>query len=193
MLSFQTFFSGNLTQLPVYLLTAHAGHQPSFWEHILESNLINVLLVALLLGWIIKKNNLLSGIDAQRAKIAEEVAQVERHKQEALAQLEEMQRRTNNLKNEIEDILKNARESAEALSAQIIADARLESAKIVDNAKKRVELEQRAAAKELEKRLLNDALADAREELAKTLTSKDQSRSVEAFIEELAQLKGGKA
>jgi F-type H+-transporting ATPase subunit b len=180
-------------ELPLYLLQAHAEHHaPSLWEHILQSNLINVLLVALILGWVIKKNNLLAGIDAQREKIASEVEAVERQKQQALAQLEEMQRRTNNLKAEVEAILTNARESAESLSAQILADARLESAKIVENAKKRVELEQRAAAKELEKRLLNDALADAREELAKTLTAKDQSRSVEAFIDELAQTKGGR-
>jgi F-type H+-transporting ATPase subunit b len=183
-----------LHQVPLYLLEAHAaGHESAgLWERVLESNLINVVLVLLVLGWVIKKNNLLGGIDAQRAKIAEEVESVEHQKQKALAQLEEVQRRTDNLKSEVADILKNARESAESLSAQIIADAKLESSKIVDNAKKRVELEQRSAAKDLEKRLLNDALADAREELAKTLTAKDQSRSVESFIDELAQSKGGK-
>lgn len=193
LLSLSSFFTNKLTfTFSVYPLTAQAG-DGSFWEYILNSNLINVLLIALLLGWIIKRYNLFGAIDTQRNKIVEEIEQVERHKKEALAQLEEIQRRSNNLKNEVESILKNARESAEALSAQILADAKNESSKIVDNAKKRVELEQRAAAKELENRLLNDALADAREELANTLTAKEQSRSVEAFIEELAQLKGGKA
>ena len=177
-----------IQQVPLYLLEAHAeSHTSGLMERILESNLLNVLLVVLVLGWILKKTNALSGIDAQREKIAQEVETVERHKQEALAQLQEVQRRTDNLKTEVEGILKNARESAEALSAQILADAKLESTKIVDHAKKRVELEQRSAAKDLERRLLNDALADAREELANTLTAKDQSRSVEAFIDELAQ------
>lgn len=189
---FETFFSGGFLQgLPLYLLAVHG--EMSLWDRIVNSNLLNFLLIALILGWIIKKNNLLSGIDAQRAKIAEEVEQVEQQKQKSLAQLEEIQRKTDNLKSEVEGILTNARESAEKLSAQIIADAKLESSKIVENAKKRVELEQRAAAKDLEKRLLNDALADARVELARTLTPKEQGRSVEAFIEEIAHLKGGQA
>src|SRR5262249_2802258 len=139
------------------------------------------------LGWVLQKNNVFSGIDTQRAKIAEEIETVERHKNEALKQLDEVKRRTDNLKSEVEGILNNARESAEALSAQILADARMESGKLLENAKKRVELEQRTAVKDLEQRLLNDALADAREELANTLTAKDQSRSVETFIDELAQ------
>lgn len=188
-LSFHHF----VQQMPLYMLEVHAEHPAGLWERILESNLINVLIVLAIIGWVVKKSNALSGIETQRAKIAEEVEKAEHQKQTALAQLEEVQRRTNNLKSEVEEILKNARESAETLSGQIIADAKMESSKIVDNAKKRVELEQRAAAKDLEKRLLNDALADAREELANTLTAKDQSRSVESFIDELAQSKGGKA
>lgn len=179
-----------LSNLPLYLLEAHAEAPHDLMGAILQSNLLNVIIVLLILGWVIKKQNLLSGIDTQREKIAAEVSQVEQRKQDALKQLEDVKRRTASLKDEVEAILKNARESAEALSAQIIADAKMESTKIVDNAKKRVDLEQRSAAKELERRLLNDALADAREELAKTQTAKDQHRSVEAFLEELSQMKG---
>lgn len=181
--------------MPVfYMLAAHGAESLTLWDRILESNLINVVLVLLVLGWVFQKNNLLGGIDTQRAKIADEIKVVEGQKTEALAQLDAVRHRTNNLKAEVEEILRNARESAEALSAQIVSDARMESGKLIDNAKKRLELEQRAAVKDLEQRLLNDALADAREELANTLTAKDQSRSVETFINEMAQsakAKGG--
>lgn len=176
----------------MYLLVVQEGHESlSLMERIQESNVVNIILVALILGFLAKKFNLIGGIDAQRAKIGDEIQSIENQKKEALAQLEEAKRRTANLKSEVDEILSAARESAEALSAQILSDAKSESSKIVENARKRVELEQRASIKELEKRLLNDALLDARSELANTITAQDQKRSVETFLDELSQLKGG--
>lgn len=182
----------SLQPIAIYLLQAHTEAESlGLWERILHSNVLNILLVALVLGIILKKQNVLGGIDAQRNKIASEIHSIENQKKEALAQLEDVKNRTANLKKEVDDILKQARDSAEALSSQILSDAQHESAKIVDNAKKRVELEQRAAMKGLEEKLLNDALSDAREEMARSLTAADQKRSVEAFLEELSQMKGG--
>lgn len=159
------------------------------WESILHSNLLNFLLVVVILTVAFKKLNLAGGIDTAQEKIAQDIAAVEKQKQDALHQLEEIKNRTANLKIEVEEILSGARASAEALSAQILADARQESAKIVENAKKRMELEQRASIKELEARLLNDALSDARADLARSLTASDQRRSVEDFLAQLPSLK----
>ncbi len=181
-----------LPQASVYLLQAHEGpEQLTLWHRILESNVINVVIVALILGFLIKKFNLLNGIDAKREQIATEIQAFEARKKEAQAQLEATQRLTANLKNEVEDILNTARESAEVLSAQILNDAKLESVKIIDNTKRRVELEQRSAIKELERRLLNEALQDARAELAQSLSAEQQKRSVESFLDELVEVKGG--
>lgn len=155
-----------------------------------HSNVFNVLLVAFILGVVAKKFNLFAGIDSHRQKLASEIEAVELQKQKALAQLEEARQKTQNLKTEIDEILDNAKNAAEAMSKQILSDARAESSKIVENAKKRVELEQRTAIKDLERRLLNDALADARAELASQLNASDQRRSVETFLDELATLKG---
>lgn len=175
------------SQLSVYLL--QAGENPTFWEFILESNVINFLIVVTVLGLIIKKFNLFSGVGTTQEKISQEIEMVEKQKREALNQLEEIKTRTANLKAEVEDILNGAKTSAESLSAQILADAREESVKIVENAKRRMELEQRASIKEIEARLLNDALSDARSELARSLTAADQRRSVEDFLDQLPSLK----
>ena len=178
----------------MYLLVVQEGHESlSLMERIQNSNVVNILLVVFILGFLAKKFNLVGGIDAQRSKISDEILTIENQKKEALAQLDEAKSRTANLKSEVDEILSTARESAESLSAQILADAKAESAKIVENAKKRVELEQRASIKELEKRLLNDALLEARSELANTVTTQDQKRSVETFLDELSQLKGGRS
>lgn len=181
-----------LHQASIYLLMAEEGHEHlSLQKWLEESNVFNIVLAAWILGFFIKKFNLLGAIDTQQNQISSEVQAVENQKKEALAQLEDAKRRTANLKAEVNDILKSARESAEALSAQIIADAKSESSKIIENTRKRVELEQRAAIKDLEKRLLNDALLDARSELANSLNAQDQKRSVEVFLGELSQMKGG--
>lgn len=181
-----------LHQASVYLLMAEEGHEHlSLQKWLEESNVFNIVLAALILGFLIKKFNLLGAIDTQQNQISSEVQAVENQKKEALAQLEDAKRRTANLNAEVDEILKSARESAEALSAQIIADAKSESTKIIENTRKRVELEQRAAIKDLEKQLLSDALLDARSELANSLNTQDQKRSVEAFLGELSQMKGG--
>lgn len=183
-----------LQQASVFWLQAHhesSGHSMTFLQQLEHSNAFNVLLVALILGFVAKKLNLFGGIDEQRQKLAAEVEAVELQKKKALEHLEDAQRKTSGLTEEINEILNTARASAEAMSNQILSDARNESAKIVENAKKRVELEQRAAIKDLERRLLNDALSDARAELASQLNAADQKRSVESFLDELSQMKGG--
>jgi len=181
-----------LQQMSVALLEVPVGgEQGGFWEHILKSNVINIALVLFILGFLVKKLNLLSGIDTQQEKIATEVHTLEKRKREALAQLEETQRRTANLKSEIDAILSQARESAEALSLQILNEAKADSGRIVENARRRVALEQRGAIKDLEKRLLNDALQDARVELAQSLNAEQQKRSVETFLDELSAMSGG--
>lgn len=185
--------TNSLQQMSIYLLQAHAEAPPlGLWDKILNSNLLNVLLVAFILGVVIKKQNLLGGIGIQQKKIATEIQSVENQRNKALAQLEEVKKRTADLKVEVDEILKNAKDSAEALSNQMLAEAKAESEKIVSNAKKRIELEQRSALKNLEERLLNDALSDARSEMANTLTAADQKRSVETFLDELSQMKGGR-
>lgn len=186
-----------LQQTSLYLLEANVSpEQGNFWQQFVhselaESNVLNILLVLIVLGVVIKKFNLFASIDTKRQQIADEILIIENRKKEALAQLEDAKRRTANLKSEVDEILNNARTSAETLSVQILTDAKTESTKIVDNAKRRVELEQRSAIKDLEKRLLNDALQDARAELAQSLTADQQKRSVESFLDELTELKGG--
>jgi F0F1-type ATP synthase membrane subunit b/b' len=180
----------DIAHLPIYLLQAHGAESKTLMETLVESNLFNVVLVALILGFLIKKFDLFAGVEGQRSKIAREIEAIELQKREAMEQLNEVKQKTASLTSEVEEILRNAKTSAEGLSIQIVSDARTEASKIVENSKKRVELEQRAAMKELEKRLLNDALYDARSELANNLTAADQKRSVETFLEELSQVKG---
>ena len=162
------------------------------WDQIIHSNVLNLLLVLLVIGWALRKQNVGAGIESQRQKIADELQAVEHQKQTALAQLETVKKQTANLQSEVNGILKNAQESAETISAQLLSDAHTEAGKIVENAKKRVVLEQRAALKNLQARLLTEAVDEAREEMARSLSVADQKRSVEAFLDDLSAMKGAR-
>ena len=179
-----------LNNLHIYMLQAEAHHETGYtMERLLESNVFNVILALIIIGFVVSKMKVGDSINNKRQALADDITAVELQKKEALDQLEDVKKRTANLKSEVEEILTQARQSAESLSTQILSDARTESGKIVENAKRRMELEQRAAMKDLEARLLNDSLSNARHELAQSLTPADQRRSVEAFLEELPALK----
>ncbi len=181
----------NMADLTVYWLVTEHGEvaETSFFDYIINSNVLNVVIALLFLAWVAKKFNLLGLFEQQRSKIAGEVEAVEAQKQKALNELEEIRQRTAKLDKEVEAILAEAQQSAEALSTQIIENAKEEAEKIIELSKKRVELEQRAAAKSVEQRLLQDSLQEARIQLAESLSKDEQKESVAAFIEALSQQK----
>lgn len=173
----------DFTTLPFYLLNAHEGGPTGM------QNLFNFVLAFGIIAFLFKKFNVFGAIDTQHGKIAREIEAAEAQKKKALEQLQAVKKRTENLTQEVDDILKTAKASAENLSAQIIESARDEASKIIDASHKRVELEQRSAMKALEARLLNDALQQVRETLTESLTHEDQERSVDDFLEELSRVK----
>ncbi|MBX2859852.1 MAG: hypothetical protein KTR14_01360 [Vampirovibrio sp.] len=188
----------NLTQ-PALMFLLEAGHDAhgggegfDLASYLIESNIFNIAIVVFLFGWLFSKVQAANPkhiFEERRQKVVKELEAVEAKKKEAQAQLDEIKSRTANLSQEVDGILSNAKTSSEALSAKTLENAQLEAAKIVENAKKRVEAEQRAAAKHLEQRLLKESLDEARGELAGKLSQDDQRRSVEVFLEELASQK----
>jgi F-type H+-transporting ATPase subunit b len=178
-------------QISLFLLEAHA-ETGSLLDRIIHSNLINILLIVALLLWVAKKQNIPAALNSQREKIAGEIMQAQHQKQEAEAKLAEVQRKTANLKKDVEEILSTAHSSAESLANQIIANAQAEATAIVDNAKKRVELEQRSAMKSLQARLLDEAIQDAQVELSSSMSDADRAQSVEDFIVSLTPVGGAR-
>ena len=171
------------------LQVAESGDHQTLVQWLNETNLVSFLIVLTFLYVVFTKLDLFGKVAGHGKKLASEIEAVEAQKQKAQADLDAIKKRVASLESEVDDIISNAKKSASGLSEQILKDARAHADKIVETAKSRVELEQRAAAKDLEKRLLSDALNDARAEMARNLTAADQKRSVETFISELADLK----
>ena len=163
-----------------------AGPTGNFW---LDSNVVNIFVMAVLMVILAKKFNVGGVFTERREKIAAEINALEAQKKTAQAELDDLNHRTQNLEKEVSSILSEAQQSAESLSNNILAEAQAESQKIVENAKKRVESEQKSALQALEKRLMDDVLNDARHFLLTKLSPEDQHRSVDAFIGSLPSLK----
>lgn len=176
-----------LITVPFLEMTA-SPEKSDFYSVLVHSNLFNILLVVVILTWVVKKFNLLQMIDNRREIIAGEIEQIEAQKRQALRQLEDVQEKTERLSGEVEQILASAQESAQALSHQILEEAKAEASKIVESTKKRMALEQKAAVKALETRLMEEAIQEAKESLARETDKHAQKRSVEAFLNELTHL-----
>lgn len=152
---------------------------------LIETNLINFFIALALILWLVNKLNVAGKMRDARERLKSEIETLERNKAATQADLQALKQRTSRLNEEVTDIINQAKISAEAMGKQILDTARLDADKILDASKKRIEMEQKSAARDLEKRLLADALQDARLELAQNLNAADQKRSVEAFLQEM--------
>jgi F-type H+-transporting ATPase subunit b len=151
-----------------------------------HTNLVSFLVVAIGLAIVVNKLGLLNKVTDQRTKIIGELETLETQKKVAVAQLQEVQRRTENLSTEVDQIMKDAQVSAKAISDQMVATAHADVARLVERTKQRIEVEQRAAVHDLQSRLLQAALDEARDRLAQDMTKTDRKKSVEQFLDDLA-------
>lgn len=164
--------------------SAHGSGNVPLMDWLLSTNVFNILLMALLLGFLIQRFGLLKGFAAQHDRVVQEIQAAEARRREAQEALAEVERRTGTIQQDIEAILAQAQRAADTLSAQLLSEAQADAQKIVDAARARVAVEQQTAAAMLEARLLKEALADARHQLAH-LPEDEHQRAIEAFIEAL--------
>jgi F-type H+-transporting ATPase subunit b len=165
---------------------AHEAPPEGLMGWLNHTNLVSFLVVAIGLAIVVNKLGLLNKVTDQRTKIIGELETLETQKKVAVAQLQEVQRRTENLSTEVDQIMKDAQVSAKAISDQMVATAHADVARLVERTKQRIEVEQRAAVHDLQSRLLQAALDEARDRLAQDMTKTDRKKSVEQFLDDLA-------
>lgn len=178
-----------LTVQPViFFLQEHTAESASFWDQVVHSNILNFLIAVVFLVWVFRKFNLLSLLSKRQEQIVKELKDAEEKRNKALSEMAEIEKRTVKLSTEVESILNEAQKTAEEVSQTLIKNAEAEAEKIVSNAQKRIALEQRTASRELEQRLMMEAVHGARQLLESTLNDEDKHRSVEEFVAALPDL-----
>jgi F-type H+-transporting ATPase subunit b len=147
-------------------MTVHPAESLSLFDALLKSNAFNLALVVALLAFVFNKFQLGSAVTRQRDAIAADLASARAKREEAEAILKEAQNRLASLDVEIETLMANAQKSAEALQTQILANAQLEADRLLEAARQRALLEEKAAAAQVKAEFIRQAVADVRTQLA---------------------------
>lgn len=166
---------------------AHHGAEPYTFEWLLETNVLNILWVALFLYVVVVKLGLHKVFHNQRDAISEELSQLYAQRDAAQAELKAIQDKTANLSEEVETILANARHASQEMADTLLSQATDEAAAIVERAKERMAQEEKRTIADLQERVLNDAVTAAKEALA-SAQAKDKEASVKAFANQLSNV-----
>lgn len=174
---------------PVMFFLQHEGAENTdMMTQLVQTNIFSFLIAAIALVIIVKKFNLGSILDQRQAAIVKSLKEAEEKRDQALKDLKSLEERTAKLSSEVTNMISDAQKTAEAVADSIIKSAEDDAAKLLANAQKRIEQEEKTAARELEQRLMQEALHGARQLLENTLSADDKHDSIKQFVEQLPTL-----
>lgn len=163
------------------------------FDYFVQSNLFNIVLVGILLFFIVRNIQVSQKLKEFQQRTINNIEQAEVEQQKANEQLAALEKRAKGVDTEVQTILKTAEENAKVLANNIVTQAEQDAQRLLENAQKRIILEEKQKADELRKRLMQEAIVAAKELLENTLSKDDKVESVEQFITQLPQVvKGGK-
>jgi F-type H+-transporting ATPase subunit b len=174
----------------LFLAEAHSEVEGGFGLNfdILESNLINL---AILIGILYYYGSKVVGdiLSQRKAKIAQQIQEIEQKKQKAASNLAEEQQKLARAKEMAIKIRQDAEANAEKAKASILAQGEKEVERLRASAVQDLNTEQEKAIAELKQRVAALALERAESQLPRMLDDSAQNRLIERSI---AQVGGGK-
>jgi F-type H+-transporting ATPase subunit b len=141
-----------------------------------------VLMVAL---FIAVRKPVANALNGRIEKIKEDLKVLETEKEEAEKQLHEYKRRIASLDQEVETILREYRQQGEAAKSRILASAKESADKITEQVKRNIENEFEVARQKLREDIFDQAVVRAEVLVKGKITSKDQDRLVEEYLEKV--------
>ncbi|MCR4650113.1 MAG: F0F1 ATP synthase subunit B [Lachnospiraceae bacterium] len=126
-------------------------------------------------------------LDKRRQGIADDIEAAEKAKEEAGGLKTEYEEKLKNVDAEVEEILSDARQRALANENRIVADAREEASKIIDNAHREANLEKQKVADEVKDEVINVASAMAGKIIAASLSEADSKRLLDETIKGMGE------
>lgn len=161
----------------------------SVFDTILFSNVINVLIVILFLTWLIRRFNLLAFLVNRRNEILETIHNVKEERRIKENILEKTKLNVQNSDEEVEKILKEGGEVAEALSKRILRNAELEADDMQKKAYLSVENESRMAKNHIMRTITSSAFVVAEQHIKETIDEYRHRKYIDDFINKLDNLK----
>lgn len=161
-------------------------HGPAYWtwEWLVSTNVLNIALVALVLVVVVRKLGLQNVFHNQQHAISKELNTLYSKRDQAKSDLAAVEERTKTLNDEIEQIITQAKASAQDISESIIAEAKAEAAAIAERSKQRLEQEEKRLMRNLQEQILSEAVLMAKNELQQH-SDQTKADSVRQFAQQL--------
>ena len=126
-------------------------------------------------------------LEKRKQGIADDIEAARKEKEDAERLKTEYEDRLKNVDAEVEGILSDARQRALANENRIVADAREEAGKIIDNAHREANLEKQKVADEVKKEVINVAEAMAGKIVAASMSDADQRRLLDETLKGMGE------
>lgn len=154
--------------------------------------MIWTLVMFLITLWVLRRyvfGPLGQAIEKRRARIAENIEEAERSRDQASALLEDYKTRLAEARKEADRLREDARKDGERQKAGILAEASTQRERVLSDAESQIAAQARAAAGGLRDDVVSLALAAAEKVSRTTLSDADHRRLIEEAIDE-ADLSG---
>ena len=126
-------------------------------------------------------------LEKRKQGIAVDIESARKEKEEAERLKVEYEDRLKNVDAEVEGILSDARQRALANENRIVADAREEAGKIIDNAHREANLEKLKVADEVKEEVISVAEAMAGKIVASSMSEADQKRLLDETLKGIGE------
>jgi len=171
----------------VVLASSEGGHEaaaPKGWVITDTYRVMNFTVLIVALFFVLKKP-LSQALNARIKGIKDQLETLEDQKKEAEIQLTGYNKKLAQLEGEAEKLIQEYARQGEEARARIIQEAENSAAKLEEQAKRHIEHEFNQAKKQLQAEILQVALVKAEEIITAKISSEDQDRLVDDYLEKV--------
>ena len=160
-------------------------------KYLADTNVINFLLMAALLGWIIVKMSVKTSFEKGILSVKETIEKSEEDKKNSEIRVKEANETLEKLPQEIEEIQKISNQKADVLKKQIENSTQKTVEYISENVNKIISIEERKSSNELSSKTMELSVEQARNNLIERLKSDNdlQIKFIEESLDEFERIK----
>ena len=145
---------------------------------------LSMLLLFTILSYLLF-NPVRSLLEKRRQRVLDDQETAKREKQEAIAYKEEYDRKLKEVDKEAQEILSAARKKAMQNEAKIVAEAKEEAARIIEQANAQIELEKKRALDDMKQEMITIASMMAGKVVAASIDTKVQEGLIDETLKEM--------
>ncbi|MBP9989345.1 MAG: F0F1 ATP synthase subunit B [Ruminococcus sp.] len=156
----------------------------NIWQILIS--LLNLLIIFLLFKKFLYKP-VRKFVDKRKASVDKQYDDAEKAEKAAVKNKEEYEEKLKNAKNEADDIIKSATETANMRSNRIISDAKEKADGMIRQASSEIELEKKKASDDIKKEIADVSTLLTETVLKREIKTTDQRKLIDSFIDGIGE------